>query len=110
MSGNSTGGRQATVDVIIPTRNRLAYTIEAVDSVRAQTFTDWHLYVVDDASDDGSAEELAGALAGDLRITVIRRATRGHSNATRQTGFEASNADLVALLDSDDLWHPSKLE
>src|SRR5437764_15294166 len=100
----------AVVDVIIPTRNRLTLTLEAVESVRSQTFTDWHLYVVDDASSDASADGLASALDGDERVTLIRRRTQGGSNAARQAGFAAGRGDWVAILDSDDLWLPKKLE
>ena len=46
------GGRTNRVDVIIPTRNRPRLTAEAIAGVQAQTYPDWHLWVVDDASDD----------------------------------------------------------
>lgn len=97
------------VDVIIPTCNRLELTLEAIASVRAQTFADWRLIVVDDASDDGSDEQLAEFLAVDRRATFVRRAVRGGSAATRRSGFELSDSPLVATLDSDDLWRPDKL-
>lgn len=104
------GGSANRVDVIIPTRNRPGLTTEAIASVQAQTFTDWHLYVVDDASDDDSASYLRDITADDPRITVIGRPTRGGGNPARQTALEVSAAPLVALCDSDDLWEPVKLE
>lgn len=100
----------AVVDVVIPTRNRVAMTIEAVDSVRGQTFHDWRVVLVDDASDDGSADALERHFADDARIQVVRRRQQGGPQAARQTGYEASNSPLVALLDSDDVWGPAKLE
>ena len=100
----------SSVDVIIPTRNRPALTLEAIESVRRQTFQNWHLYVVDDASDDDTAEQVANAARHDDRIVVVRRTRQGGSNAARQTGFEHASAALVAILDSDDLWVPHKLE
>lgn len=96
--------------MIIPTRNRFALTRQAIESVRAQTRSDWRLVVVDDASDDGSDEQLAALVAGDHRIAFVRRPVRGGSNAARQTGVDSSTAPLVATLDSDDLWRPTKLE
>jgi glycosyltransferase involved in cell wall biosynthesis len=79
--------------------------VEAVRSVLSQTFTDFELIVVDDGSTDGTGEALA-ALEGPVR--VIRRENGGVS-AARNSGIEASCADLLAFLDSDDLWLPGKL-
>jgi len=99
-----------TVDVIIPTRNRAKLTIEAVASVRAQTFEDWRVILVDDASDDGSGEALAEAYRNDPRIVLVRRRHRGWEQAARQSGLEVSRSPFVCVLDSDDLWLPGKLE
>lgn len=95
--------------MIIPTRNRFELTRDAISSVRAQTFVDWRLIVVDDASDDGSDEHLAKFLLDDHRASFVRRAVCEGSGAARQSGFELSDAPLVATLDSDDLWRPDKL-
>lgn len=99
-----------TVDVIIPTRNRGELTREAVESVRRQTFQRWRLLVVDDASTDGSVEDLRELARLDPRIHVLERPVRGGAQCARQTGLEASTAPFVAILDSDDLWAPAKLE
>jgi glycosyltransferase involved in cell wall biosynthesis len=98
------------VDVIIPTRNRLSLTRQAMASVQAQTMRDWRLLVVDDAGDDGSAEGLDAAAAADRRIHVIHRQARGGQQVARQTGLDSATAPFVAILDSDDLWLPAKLE
>lgn len=98
------------VDVIIPTHNRLDQTIEAVESVRVQTDPRWHLYLVDDASDDGSFEALRTRFGDDARITLIRRERVGRAARARQTGFEAGSAEWVATLDSDDVWISDKLQ
>ena len=65
---------------------------------------------MDDASDDGSLETIKTLIAGDKRIDLIARPSRGGPQAARQTGFESSSAKYVATLDSDDLWSPTKLE
>jgi teichuronic acid biosynthesis glycosyltransferase TuaG len=101
---------RAVVDVIVPTRNRLDLTLEAIASVEAQTMPAWRLLVVDDASDDGSAEGLRARAARDPRIEIIERGHRGGQQVARQTGIDASTAPFVAILDSDDLWLPTKLE
>ncbi len=94
------------VSVIIPTFNRLAYLVEALDSVAAQTFRDYEVIVVDDGSTEPVAEEAARHVT---RPTVVRQANLGPA-AARNRGLATAVGDLVAFLDSDDLWHPEKLE
>jgi glycosyltransferase involved in cell wall biosynthesis len=94
------------VSVIIPTYNRCAMLLEAIDSVLAQSFTEFELIVIDDGSTDGTAEHLK-RLAKPIRIERI-----GHSGpaAARNRGVAEARAPLIAFLDSDDLWSPTKLE
>ncbi|HSJ14148.1 MAG TPA: glycosyltransferase [Longimicrobiales bacterium] len=94
--------------MIIPAWNRRVLLLEAVDSVRAQTFRDWELVVVDDGSTDGSAAAVE-ALA-DARIRVLRRPHDGNVAVLRNAGATAARGDWLAFLDSDDLWEPRKLE
>ena len=94
------------VSVIIPTYNRRAMVREAIDSVLAQTAASFELIVVDDGSSDGTGEELA-RLGESIRIERI--ANRGPA-AARNRGAAVARAPLIAFLDSDDLWAPSKLE
>jgi glycosyltransferase involved in cell wall biosynthesis len=94
------------VSVIIPTYNRRAMLLEAVDSVLAQSATAFELIVIDDGSTDGTAEDLKG-LAKSIRIE--RTDHRGPA-AARNRGVELARAPLIAFLDSDDLWSPAKLE
>jgi glycosyltransferase involved in cell wall biosynthesis len=98
------------VDVLIPTRNRPQLAAEAIASVQAQTLPEWRLTVVDDASTDDSAEVLSRLAEQDDRIRLVRRSTRGGPQAARQSGLSLATAPLVAALDSDDIWLPTKLE
>jgi hypothetical protein len=78
--------------------------------VQAQTYRTWHAYLVDDASDDGSVDALRALAASDPRVTLVVRSERGGPQLARQTGLDAAHGPLVAILDSDDLWEPAKLE
>jgi len=94
------------VSVIITTFNRAAMVTEAVESVLAQEMTDFELIVVDDGSTDETEERLS--IFGS-RLKYYQQENAGVS-AARNRGLEFSTAPLVAFLDSDDLWLPSKLQ
>jgi GT2 family glycosyltransferase len=92
------------VSVIIPTYNRRDFVREAITSVLAQTYRDFELLVIDDGSDDDTAavvQEFDG-------VRYVFQANRGVS-AARNRGVALSNGELLAFLDSDDLWQPRKL-
>jgi glycosyltransferase involved in cell wall biosynthesis len=95
--------------VIIPTFNRRAMVVEAVNSVLAQRGASFELIVVDDGSTDGTAEAL-DALRRECAtpFTIERVRNRGPA-AARNRGVAIARADLIAFLDSDDLWMPPKL-
>ena len=94
-----------SVSVIIPTYNRGWILREAIDSVLAQDYSDFELIVVDDGSTDNTRDILD---AYGRKIIVLHQPNRGVS-AARNRGIAASRAQLVAFLDSDDLWLPQKL-
>lgn len=94
------------VSVIIPTYNRKDYVQEAIDSVLAQTYTDYEIIVVDDGSTDGTGEALQARYRD--RIRYLWQENRGESLA-RNRAVDLAQGDLVALLDSDDRWMPRKL-
>ena len=99
------------VSVITPTRNRAALLREALDSVAAQTLTEWEHIVVDDGSDDGTAEMMAARAAADPRVSyIVRQTPNPGANVCRNLGIRAAKAPLVVLLDSDDLLEPACLE
>jgi len=95
------------VSVIIPTYNRRDYLQEAIDSVLAQTFTNFEIIVVDDGSTDGTGEALEQRY-GD-RIRYEWQENQGES-AARNRGIKMAQGEFIALLDSDDMWLPTKLE
>jgi len=95
------------VSVIIPTYNRPTLTIDAIESVRAQTYPSWELLVVDDGSTDDTLHVL-GQLISDRRVHLLSQTNRGQA-AARNLGLKHARGDWIAFLDSDDLWLPNKL-
>ena len=95
------------VSVVIPTHNRLRMLHDAIDSVLAQTYRNFELIVVDDGSEDGTAEKIPARYGSALRVVVEAR--RGVA-AARNRGVNCSRGRYLAFLDSDDLWRPRKLE
>lgn len=92
------------VAVIIPTHNRWPLVSEAIESVLAQDYPATRCIVVDDASTDGSAEQIARRY-GD-RITLLTSEQNREKSACRNRGVRESNAELICFLDSDDLLLP----
>ncbi len=96
------------VSIILPTYNRLEYLKEAVESVRAQTFTSWELIVVDDGSTDASVAWIEAL--GDARVTVLAHDHTANKSRLRNAGLARARAEWIAFIDSDDRWLPQKLE
>jgi glycosyltransferase involved in cell wall biosynthesis len=96
------------VSVVIPVYNRADLVKRAVASVCAQTFRDFELLVVDDASTEALRETVEGV--GDPRIRYLRRDIRGGAGAARNTGIHESHGAYLAFLDSGDEWLPEKLD
>ncbi|MCX6033075.1 MAG: glycosyltransferase family A protein [Chloroflexi bacterium] len=94
------------VSVIIPTFNRAGYLIEAIESVLAQSYRPIEIIVVDDGSTDGTAEEIVSHFGAAVRYAW--QLNQGASVA-RNAGIALAQGDLLAFLDSDDLWEPEKL-
>ena len=97
-----------TVSIILPVYNRATTLARCVESVRAQTFADWELIAVDDASSDGSVVVLESFR--DPRIHILRHERNGGPGAARNTALRAARGEFVALIDSDDEWLSRKLE
>jgi glycosyltransferase involved in cell wall biosynthesis len=98
--------KSALVSVVIPTRNRLPYLRQAIDSALSQHCPDCEIIVVDDGSADGTAAALHAWDAPGLRYRSIGQ--RGVA-AARNVGIGMATGSFIAFLDSDDLWCPDKL-
>jgi cellulose synthase/poly-beta-1,6-N-acetylglucosamine synthase-like glycosyltransferase len=97
----------ARVSVIIPTYNRARLVGEAIESVLAQTYRDFELLVVDDCSNDNTAEVVSRY--GD-KVRYLSRKVNGGCGAARNEAIRLSTSEFVTFLDSDDLYLPRRLE
>lgn len=98
------------VSVIVGVYNKERFVGECLRSVLAQTYTNWELIVVDDASTDGSLAEVESSVGADPRVRILRRETNsGHPGVARNEGIHEASGKYVAFIDADDLWKPEKL-
>ena len=96
------------VSVVLPIYNGERYLAHAIDSVLAQSYRSYEIVAVNDGSRDWSAEIVKRYLASHA-IKYVEQENRGVAGA-RNTGIAHSAGELIALLDQDDVWLPSKLE
>ncbi|WP_407731289.1 glycosyltransferase family 2 protein [Pseudocitrobacter faecalis] len=99
--------KSEVVSIIMPAYNSSSFIADSISSVVNQEFQDWHLYVIDDASTDSTADIVKAFL--DERITYIYQQENKGVAITRNVGIEICSGDYIAFLDSDDIWEPSKL-
>lgn len=97
----------AQVSVVIPTRNRCALLARTLATVLAQRQVELEVFVVDEASTDGTASYLARLR--DRRVSAVRHGSPQGVAAARNAGLERAGAPWVAFVDDDDLWAPDKL-
>jgi glycosyltransferase involved in cell wall biosynthesis len=96
------------VSVVLPVRNAAATIARAIASVRAQTFSDWELIVVDDGSTDGTREIVRALARGEPRMRLIEQGHAGVAAASN-AGVAAARGEFVARMDADDESHPERL-
>jgi glycosyltransferase involved in cell wall biosynthesis len=96
------------ITIVIPTRNRLRYLQEAIESVRRQTCRNWELVVVDDASNDGTWAWLDSLC--DPRIRAVQLKARSERSAARNRGLAEATGAYVLFLDDDDRLRARALE
>ena len=96
------------VTIIVPSYNHVRFVKPCVESVLAQTFSDWEMIVVDDGSTDGAFE--AFQQFTDPRIKVHQNEQNLGTYGTQNRAVALFQADLIAILNDDDTWAPTKLE
>ncbi len=107
----STTDSMPLVSVVLTTYNASAHVEDCLKCLLSQTFQQFEIIVVDDASTDCTCEIIDQNLAGRIphRLLRLKRNTGGPAEP-RNMGVQEAKGHWVALLDSDDLWHPQKLE
>lgn len=100
------------VSIVVPVYNVEKYIVETMDCVRAQTYSDWELLLVEDGGTDGSAALIEEYIqqTRDARIRLIRQPSNMGAARARNRGLKEARGRYIAYLDSDDLWVPEKLE
>lgn len=96
------------VSVIMPSYNTANFIAESIQSVKAQTYADWELLIVDDCSTDNTDEVVAPFLS-DSRIIYIKNEKNSGAAVSRNIALKKAKGKWIAFLDSDDLWVPDKL-
>ncbi|NKE36550.1 glycosyltransferase family 2 protein [Natronococcus sp. JC468] len=96
------------VSVIIPLYNREDTILRCIKSALYQTYKNYEIIVVDDCSDDDSVGIVDDINSNNIKL--IRHNENKGGSAARNTGINQSNGEYIAFLDSDDVWHPLKIE
>lgn len=104
------GDMSRRVSIITAAYNAEKTVGMAIESVLAQTYTDWELLVINDCSEDNTAQIVRGYMEKDDRIKLLENDTNSGVSLSRKRGMEAAQGGWIAVLDSDDLWTPDKLE
>lgn len=98
------------VSVIMPAFNAENFIETAVASVISQTYSNWELFIVDDASTDTTFSKIETLAKQDPRIKIFRNQQNLGTGISRNKGIRAAQGDFIAFLDADDQWKPKKLE
>ena len=96
------------VSIIMPSYNTARFIAASVRSVLAQTYSRWELIIVDDCSSDNTEEVIASF--NDPRIIFVKNEVNSGAAASRNKALRLAQGKWIAFLDSDDIWHPKKLE
>ena len=96
------------VSIIMPSYNTAKFIAETIDSVLAQTYTNWELIIVDDCSKDNTDEVVAKYT--DPRIQYLKNEKNSGAAVSRNRALREAKGRWIAFLDSDDLWRADKLE
>lgn len=103
-------GTNPHISVIMPCYNMEKFIASSIQSVCNQTYTDWELLIVDDASTDKTAEIVQRFQEADSRIHFAAKSMHTGIAATRNQAIGMAKGQYLAFLDADDVWHPDKLE
>ena len=95
------------VSIILPTYNRSSLIMQTIKSVQSQTYTNWELIIVDDGSGDDTKDKVNSL--HDDRIVFIEAGRICANGRIKNIGLETAKGEMIAFIDSDDLWNNEKL-
>lgn len=98
------------VSVVMPVYNAENYILESVRSVLNQTYQNYELIIVDDASTDHSLELVSSICGGNSHVKIVRLSENGGVSHARNTGIFEADGEYIAFIDSDDIWKSDKLK
>jgi len=97
------------VSIITPTYNSEKYIAETIKSVLNQTYNNWEMLIVDDASSDNTCVTIEHFIKTDNRIKLFKQADNQGAGVARNVAINQAKGNYIAFLDADDLWKPNKL-
>jgi teichuronic acid biosynthesis glycosyltransferase TuaG len=98
------------VSIIIPTFNSEKFILETIQSVQNQTYTNWEMILVDDASTDTTVGIISKLAQVDNRIQLLQLDKNSGTGVARNTALATAKGKYISFLDADDLWKPQKLQ
>jgi glycosyltransferase involved in cell wall biosynthesis len=97
------------VSIIMPSYNTSKFIVQTIESVQAQTYSNWELLIVDDCSTDNT-DDIVKPFLSDHRIHYMKNEKNSGAAVSRNRALREANGRWIAFLDSDDLWKPDKLD
>ncbi|MFY0712105.1 glycosyltransferase family 2 protein [Seonamhaeicola sp. NFXS20] len=98
------------VSIITPTYNSERFIELTITSILNQTYTNWELILIDDASTDKTVKIINQFVKSNSQIYLLQNSKNRGAAISRNKGIEAAKGDFIAFLDADDLWEPNKLK
>jgi glycosyltransferase involved in cell wall biosynthesis len=98
------------VSIITPSFNSEKFIAQTINSVQNQTYSNWEMIIVDDASTDATAQIIIDFLKNDSRLVFHRLSLNSGAGVARNKALDFAKGRFIAFLDADDLWKPEKLK
>ena len=98
------------VTVVTPCYNSEKFIVTSINSVLSQTYSNWEMIIVDDCSTDKSVENIESIIKNHSKIKLVKLLKNTGVAQAKNAALNIANGRFVAFLDSDDIWHPTKLE
>lgn len=102
--------RKNLVSIITPLYNSEEFISETIESVSAQSYKNWEMLIIDDCSNDNGVNIVKKYQQNNDNIKLVQLSKNSGAAVARNEGIKLSTGRYIAFLDSDDLWHPEKLE